>query len=224
MAGSGAVIFNQFHPPFDKRPRFRRLSHRLVANLGTIADGASLFDGSRSIQASAMSNGYPREVLVYNGPCDGDAKAAMICCTMIGEKKVAGKGFKETAPQSFIMFSDKGIWKASGYDMAHDVWIYYCIDSPAQRKSALSNLGIINPEVFTFMDIEGEGTAALIVNGQAYEPVTAIDGKATVADISLEQGENRILARWKPVSEKSTLHMKWRNIMREPESGFFMHY
>jgi hypothetical protein len=219
-AGSGTVIFNQFNPPFDKRIRFKRLANRLIANLGVVADGESIFDGARSAKASVMSNGYPREVFVYNGPCGDSEKTALVSCTLAGEKKT----FKEVAAKSFLMFSNDGVWKANGYDLAHDLWIYYCISSPSERKSGISNVGVINPEAFTFMDIEGEGTVELIVNGQAFNQVAAVDGKATVADISLEQGENRILAHWKPVCDKSTLHMKWRNIMREPEVGFWMHY
>jgi len=221
--GRGAVVFNCFSPPFDKRMRFMRLPNRLLANLGVVSKERSLFDGKREIATSIMSGGFPREILVYDGPCDSALKSEIISCTLVGDAKIAGKEFKESTPTNFFMTSNDGLWKAAGYDLSHDLFIYYCINSPSERKNVLSNLGIINPEVFTFMDCKGQGVVELTVNGHTYEPVTMVNEEATVADISLEQGENRIVARWKPESEQSTLQMKWRNIMREPEVGFFMY-
>ena len=110
------------------------------------------------------------------------------------------------------MTSNNGAWKASGCDLSKDIYFFHRIDSPTVRKNVQTNLGLPNPELLRFMDVAGRGTVELTVNGFIYDPVSLTNGEAIVSDISLEQGENRILYRWTPQPGASTLQMKWRNI------------
>ncbi|MDD5708600.1 MAG: hypothetical protein PHR35_22005, partial [Kiritimatiellae bacterium] len=96
---------------------------------------------------------------------------------------------------------------------------YMRVHSAVQRKDARSNLGVPNPEAYTFLDMEGEGKAEVMINGVTREPIT-LHGTVTVSDIPLELGRNHVLIRWQPESCKSLLRLRWRNLDNKPETKF----
>ena len=214
--GRGTVIINQFAPPAGVRPRLERPRNRLLANLGARFDG-SLLDGECVPAGSVNSTGYPQAAYVFNDPCDAPLKAQFIENTVApGERLEGGPilllgNWKHTT-------SKEGMWSAAGMDLSRDVYLYYTIESPTQRKNVEMNIGIPNPEALTFVDFVGAGTVELVVNSRVRGTVAMRDGHGTVSNIPLEQGFNRVLVRWSPVSPSDTLHMKWRNIMHEPET------
>jgi hypothetical protein len=213
--GKGAVIFNQFAPPEASRPRFARLSHRLRANLGEHFAG-SLLAGDGVPAARTVSPGYPQAVYLYNGPVDGALWREMVeRCAPSMERMLATPILNLVSWQR--LGSEEGVWCAAGLDLDDEVYLYHTIWSPSPRKNLQTNLDVPNPEALTFLDLAGRGRVGVVVNGQAFEPVTLTGGGATISDIPLEMGGNHVLIRWSPDSEEATLRMRWRNIMRQPE-------
>lgn len=218
--GAGEVLFNQFAPAADApaRDRLARLRNRLAANLGARPAG-SLLDGDCVPQTRALSAGYPETVHILNVPEEPGLHARLIACTPytlehIHNAPIFGVGLWRRA-----LPCPGGVLSAAGLDAANPVYAYLQVISAVQRKDASSNLGVPNPEAYTFLDLEGAGTAQVTVNGHTRDAL-ALAGAATVSDIPLEQGCNHILIRWQPESAGSTLRLRWRNIDHRPETGF----
>jgi hypothetical protein len=214
----GAVIFNQFAPPVEKRARFARLRNRLWANLGQPCAGG-LLEGDAVPTARQTSAGYPEHLYVLDAATDEAARVEMLeRCAPTLERMVAtpilavGTAWQQTN-------TPDGIVRADGLDPIRDVYLYHTIWSPSPRKNTATNLDVPNPEALTFLDLEGEGAVELAVNGRILGQVTLEQGAAAFSDIALEMGGNHVLLRWVPIDQSSTLKMRWRNIMRQPETG-----
>jgi beta-galactosidase len=214
--GRGTVIVNQFAPPANVRPRLERLQNRLLANLGVQCD-TSLLDGECVPAGSVNSPGYPQATYVFNGVCDTTLKERFIENTVAPGERLEGGPILLLGDWKHTP-SKEGVWSAARMDISRDIYLYYTVESPTQRKNVEMNIGIPNPEALTFVDFLGGGTVELIVNSQVHGTFAMREGHGTISDIPLEQGFNRVLVRWSPASPSDTLHMKWRNIMHEPET------
>jgi hypothetical protein len=117
------------------------------------------------------------------------------------------------------MDDEEGIWRAEGLDLSEEIYLYHTIWSPSPRKNVETNLDVPNPEALTFLDLEGSGTVEVAVNGHAFDAVDLAKDRATISDIPLEMGGNHVLIKWEPETQDSSLKMRWRNIMRQPEVG-----
>ncbi len=212
--GRGAVLFNQFAPPADKRLRFGRLDNRLRANLGERFDG-SLLDGDAVPPAAKASPGYPQSAELFNAEVDGDLRREMLQCTHLHleEHKCVPilniPGWRTTA-------ADDGVFRAAGLDLSNDVWLYYHAVSPMAR--AVLNPQRPDPGALTSVELAGEGEVELIVNARCFEPVTLDGGAALVEGIELQARWNHVLVRWHPASERSTLRMTWRDARGDAET------
>jgi beta-galactosidase len=215
--GKGEILFDQFAPESGGRARFDRLRHRLLANRGHRFAG-SLLEGDAVPAARQNSPGYPRTLYVYNHPVDETLYRRMLeSCLPSLERMLAtpilNLGTWQTVTDS------QGSWRAEELRAGGEVVLYHTIWSPKPRQNLETNLSVPNPEALIFLDLHGEGRVEVAVNGRLFQPVSLQGGGATVSDISLEMGGNHVLIRWVPDSTDSTLVMRWRNIMRQPEVG-----
>ena len=217
--GSGQIIFNQFAPPWAERARFRRLLNRMLANLGIMPQGSILEGESVPAPTAVTGPGFPEKVFILNTVCDDRERQFLLENTIPSMERMKSTpilnrpGWREAE-------SREGIYSAQGLDILRDIYIYYCLFSPRPRKNLERDLGVPNPESFTFMDIYGEGKVQVTINGRVFDEVEVADGEATISDLSLEGGYNQVLVKWVPLSQNSTLQMKWRDIMRQPERAF----
>jgi hypothetical protein len=215
--GDGFVVFNQFAPPTEERPRFGRLPNRLLANLGQGFEG-SLLAGEAVPAARPTSSGYPEAVYVYNGVVDEGLHQEMVeRCAPSMERMLTTPILNLVTWQR--MEDEAGTWRAEGLDISQEIYLYHTIWSPSPRKNLETNLEVPNPEALTFLDLEGSGTVEVTVNGHTFDTRTLEGGRATVSDIPLEMGGNHVLIKWTPTAEDDTLKTRWRNIMRQPEVG-----
>ena len=219
-AGAGQIIFNQFVVPADapERARFARLSNRLAANLGYAADG-SLLDGDRVPESSAKSPGYPEKIHLLNTPVDAGLRQSLLASTQYRLEYISSSPIFGVGEWQHNLLCPKGEISAAGLDLQLPVYAYLQVHSAVQRKDASSNLGVPNPEAYTFLDLEGDGTAEVTINGDTRAPLK-LGGMVTVSDIPLEQGRNHVLICWSPESGKSVLRLRWRNIDHKPETKF----
>ncbi|MFZ2657265.1 MAG: glycoside hydrolase family 2 TIM barrel-domain containing protein [Victivallales bacterium] len=219
-AGAGQILFNQFAPPSNapERVRLARLPNRLAANLGAMPDG-SLLDGDRVSESSALSPGYPEKIHLLNTPVDAGLHKRLISNTQYMVDQFMGVPILNEAEWRRNVPCPNGEISATDLDPRKPVYAYLQVQSAIQRKDASSNLGVPNPEAYTFLDLEGDGTAEVTINNATHPPVT-LAGTVTISDIPLEQGRNHVLIRWQPESRKSILRLRWRNIDHKPETKF----
>lgn len=220
-AGAGQVLFNQFVVPADAPPRERlaRLANRLAANLGALHAG-SLLDGDLVPASAALSPGYPEKVHLLNVPEDAALRRSLIDGTQYVLEHISSSPVLGVAQWRSGVSCPNGEISAAGLDVRHPVYIYTQLLSAVQRKDAASNLGVPNPEAFTFLDLDGKGEVEVAINGHPRPALALRETTATVSDIALEQGCNHVLIRWQPASAESVLRLRWRNIAHKPETKF----
>ncbi len=217
--GKGQVLFDQLAVPLAKdgqpKRRLLRAAKRLRANLGVV--GASLLDGPTTAGPTQNSPGFPAFVHA-RGAASVTEVAAMREDTLFNPERLLSKPIL-----------NRGAWtKLDGVDGAFSIsatgasvggkaaYLYLVLESPVKRQNLSTNLGVPNPEALTFCDLIGDGTVELTLGGQAYPPV-AVTGTGTITDISLEAGYNHLLLKW---TGGKTLGLRFRNIMRQPETEF----
>ena len=218
--GAGQVLFNQFALPADApaRARFARLANRLAANLGGMAAG-SLLDGDQVPAGSALSAGYPEKIHLLNVPVNADLYQRLLASTQYRLEYISSSPIFGTAEWQCNVPCPNGEIHAANFDPQYPVYAYLQLHSAVQRKDAGSNLGVPNPEAYTFLDLDGQGAVEVTINGKTRDPLT-LSGTVTVSDIPLEQGRNHVLIRWRPASTESVLRLRWRNIDHKPETKF----
>lgn len=212
--GAGQVLFHCFSPAEAVHAGLARFRHRLLANLGVVAAG-SLLAGD-TVPASGRSQGFPTTVHRVAAPDSPRLWHEFVECTVFANERMPNRPILKAASWQRIENPEGSFPAADGTP----VCFYYLIQSGVARKNVEQDIGVPNPEALTFLDLTGKGTVEVVVNGKAYDPVTLTDGAATVSDIDLEAGFNHILLRWTPAPTATGLALRWRNIMRRPETSF----
>jgi hypothetical protein len=219
--GAGQILFNQFAVPADApaQARLARLGNRLAANLGATPEGSPL-DGDRVPESSVHSQGYPEKLHILNEPENAGLRQRLTTSTRYSLEHIHNAPIFGVATWRRDVPCPEGELCAAGLDLRHPVYAYMQIISAVQRKDASSNLGVPNPEAFTFLDLAGDGTVEVTINGETRAPMELAGGMATISDIPLEQGCNHVLIRWRADGDTATLRLRWRNIAGRPESLF----
>ncbi|MCF7837902.1 MAG: hypothetical protein K9N49_04660 [Candidatus Marinimicrobia bacterium] len=217
--GAGQILFNQFAPPADApaRARLGRLANRLAANLGAEPEGSPL-DGDCVPASAVISKGYPEKVHLLNIPEDDGLRGRLISSTRYGLEHICSSPIFGVGPWQRDVPCPDGEVCAADCDLRHPIYVYMPVVSAVQRKDASSNLGVPNPEAFTFLDLTGDGVVDVTINGDTREPLAINGGTATISDIALEQGCNHVLIRWQPASAEAKLRLRWRNIANQLET------
>ena len=218
-AGRGQIIFNQFAPPKELKPRYPRLDHRLLANLGMRFPGSPL-DGLCVPCAGCSSPGFPERIHVLNTAVTPELEKNLVDATQYSVEHL-GVAFPILAVPGWVKTAaPDGVVGAAGLDLGRDIFLYSPVVSPVSRKELSSNLGVPNPDALTFLDLFGEGEVTVTVNAATRRPLTLAGGRGTIPDLPLEQGGNHVLIRWRPAGSGSTLKLRWRNLNSQPETGF----
>ncbi|MFA5204546.1 MAG: glycoside hydrolase family 2 TIM barrel-domain containing protein [Lentisphaeria bacterium] len=218
-AGRGQVLFNQFAPPKELKPRYPRLDHRLLANLGMRFPGSPL-DGPGVPCGGCTGPGFPERLHVLNPVATPELVKNLVDATRYSVEHL-GVAFPILAVPGWVKTeTPDGVVSAAGLDLGRDVFLYSPVVSPVSRKELSSNLGVPNPDALTFLDLEGEGEVTVTLNAATRRPQALTGGRATVPDLPLEQGGNHVLIRWRPLGPASTLRLRWRNLNGRPETGF----
>ncbi len=219
--GAGQIVFNQFTISADAppRPRLARLANRLAANLGTLPEG-SILDGECVPDSGVLSKGHPEKLHVLNKPEDADLRRRLISSTRYSLEHIHNAPIFGVGEWQRDVACPAGELRAADLDLRYPVYAYMQVVSAVQRKDASSNLGVPNPEAFTFLDITGAGAVEVTINGETRDAIELSRETTTISDIGLEQGCNHVLIRWAPTDENAILRLRWRNIAGKPETLF----
>ncbi|MDA3961879.1 MAG: hypothetical protein PF961_13905 [Planctomycetota bacterium] len=206
--GKGALILDQFRAPSEVA-RLGRIAKRMRATVRgrPLAD---LLVGDCTAPRLEASTGAPTELYFRAGKvAPAELKQMLADCAYSPERLL-------NRP-----ILTRGTWQlCQGEDGRFTLprgggWISFVLRSPVPRQDLGSNLDVPNPEALTFCDCEGAGATTLWVNGAEVD-AAAVPG--TLSDIALEQGNNHILLKW--TGGKGELGLRFRNIMRHPETEF----
>jgi len=81
--------------------------------------------------------------------------------------------------------------------------------------------GLPNPDLQTFLRLEGAGRVKAWVNGAPWADLSLQPGlPAYVSDIDFEAGVNCVLLAWQPNSPTDTLRLLFENKDHRPETTF----
>jgi hypothetical protein len=95
------------------------------------------------------------------------------------------------------------------------------VTSPEPRKFMQTVGGLPNPDLQTFLRMEGRGKVRVWIDGAAWGSFDLpARGPVCAADIDLEAGANSVLLAWEPDSEKAELSLRFENKDRRPETTF----
>ncbi|MDX9979926.1 MAG: glycoside hydrolase family 2 TIM barrel-domain containing protein [Lentisphaeria bacterium] len=212
--GKGQILFQQFAPAEPVHPGLARFRNRLLTNLGVSPSG-SLLDGE-SVPQGGKSQGFPTAVHLAPAPANPAVWEEFVACTIYANERMPNRPILKAAAWQRQEIPD-GRFPATGEG---PVCLYHIIQSGVARKNLEQDIGVPNPEALSFLDLAGDGSVELVVNGKRYDRVTLADGTATIGDIEFEAGFNHVLLRWTPATADAILAMRWRNIMRRPETSF----
>lgn len=211
--GSGAVVLNQFAPPFDKRIRFQRLANRLVANCGAQAD-VSILQGAVTPPLPGAGAGIVTAAHFFSETASEELTADFHrCCQPSGEEHVSKPILN--VPGWIKRRQEDGVFPAQS---GKSIWIYYHCVSPTilMQPAYLAP----DPDRTTCLACSGDGTVELFVNAGSAGVAEMNQGTGIIGSISLAGGFNHILIRWQPRSETSTLKMQWQDPLGRPDAGF----
>ena len=212
--GDGQILFQQFAPAEGAHPALARVRNRLRANLGLRAAGSPL-EGDR-VPLGGRSQGYPAAVHCLAAEPSAGLWDDLVASTVYANERMPSRPILRLADWQRLESPDGEFAGPEGAS----VCLYYILQSSAARKNVEQDIGVPNPEALTFLDLRGSGEVQVVVNGKVYPLARFADGTATVSDIDLEAGFNHVLLRWIPAAADGRLAMRWRNIMRRPETGF----
>jgi hypothetical protein len=95
------------------------------------------------------------------------------------------------------------------------------VQSPAPRKFMQTIGGLPNPDLQTFLRLEGAGRVRAWVNGAAWGQAALAPGtSATISDIDFEAGSNFVVLAWEPGALGTALALRFENKDRQPETTF----
>ena len=89
------------------------------------------------------------------------------------------------------------------------------------RKLIQVEGGLPNPDLQTYLDLEGDGKSYIWINGKKYGEVELNAGKpATISGIDLEKDWNSCIIVYEPSNANIEFKHLWRNIHHVPETEF----
>jgi hypothetical protein len=214
--GDGRVIFCQvlWKPELWQ---FRRFLGLLMLNLG-VAAATDVLAGATTPGAQA-GEGFPIEVRAASGL--DDARFEELVGMSKRQIEHLGENFtfrewpgwkRVPTPGGKLRASDAGMGLVA---------IGLEVTSPEPRKFMQTVGGLPNPDLQTFLRMEGNGKVRVWINGVAWGSFDLpARGPVYAADIDLEAGANSVLLAWEPENEKADLSLRFENKDRRPETTF----
>jgi hypothetical protein len=215
--GEGRVIFCQMLWKPDLW-QFRRLLGMLIWNLG-VARGTDVLTGEGVPVPTAQGVGYPVMLRV----AAGDA-AALEEALSLGKRRAESYAvnmpFREWARWQTVPIPE-GRLAASCVAGSGARLIGLEVVCPEPRKFMETIGGWPNPDLQTFLRLEGKGTVRAWINGAEWGQCgLKPDAAAYLTDIDLEAGSNFIVLLWEPVGEQAWCGLRFENKDRRVESTF----
>lgn len=207
--GQGFIYINQIANN-SSFPKFKYVLGKLRNNLKN--EYNEEFFHYEKIEAKTLSNGYPEYVYLSNKMLS--PWIDYVNATKSNNERMAHKKNISIGSWKQVVFGSKGI--SSEQEKPGKILLSFNIFSSEARQSSENNLGIPNPEEFTFITLKGEGYITCAINGIDYQKKEFVDGSVTFADVSLNKGINYLTFLWEPTSA-STLNLIFHNINKKIE-------
>ncbi len=215
----GFLYISTFKKPEDGYKKLSRLYNTLYRNVFGVWRGDDPLDGACVKEKKGASRGYAEAVYCMNVSADDAAIAGMLDYCAYQNEHINPKPLLEKPGFARVRLED-GTLSASSFEKGKDVVIYFTVESRITRKRGNNDLGLPDPTAETFLDLTGEGTVDVWINTHHACSGVMHGDTVTASDISIENGFNHILLRWRPTDASSSLRMQWRDIMHMPETGF----
>jgi hypothetical protein len=208
--GAGRIFVSTLAAGAEE-PRLARLENLIVGNLTGKPVRETLLSRELAVQDESRSRGYPESVYWRNGMPAKDAFSAMLEMLVYRNERMNAKPLLAAGGFTALAGKDGRFTP----ERPGTAVLYYTVQSDTARKNRTSSLGIPDPTAQTFLDISGNGKVTAWLNGRALGELK--DG-GTFPDLELERGFNHLLLIWEPAEPQDGINMKWRNIMRRPET------
>jgi beta-galactosidase len=217
-AGKGRVIFCQLR----WRPelwQFRRFLNLLLWNLGVPA-ATDVLAGDCTPTAGRESDGYPLKLRAARG-VDEPALAEILSRSKRRAESYSGNlAFRQWERWQEIAVP-QGCLDTSALTGSGDVVVGLEVTCPEPRKFMQTIGGLPNPDLQTFLRLQGRGAARVWVNAKPWgEHALNADGPTYVSDIDFEAGSNFVVLAWQPEATDGTLSLCFENKDRRPETTF----
>jgi beta-galactosidase len=215
--GSGQLLFWQFTAGDGERRRCGRAQRRLRRNLGLLP-AASLLVGDMPA-GSGGSPGYPQRLWILAEDLSGADLDRLRDATGGPREHGLPEGPLRLRRWREIACPD-GVVTAAALGAGRPILLYTRLRSPRDRRPADIDLGVPNPDAFTYCELSGDGRAQMTMDGYRFLPTDLSSGQGTVQDMAMSVGYNQSLLAWWPAGPASTLRIRWHNSLLQPETSF----
>ena len=216
--GKGRVIFCQIL----KRPdlfRFRRVFGAVLANVG-LDTYADVLAGDSTPAGAKASDGYPESVLLAEISSDSDLQDILSKSHHHVESYAANTAFREWSGWK-AADSPEGTLTCPDHVAGKRLLIGLQVATPEPRKFLETVGGLPNPDLQTFLEVQGTASIRAWVNAVEWGRMRCDPDKpAVVSDIDLEAGTNFVLLLWEDPAAGAELKLAFQNRNREPEVTF----
>lgn len=215
--GRGRVVFCQLR----WKPEiwmFRRTFERLLWNLG-VPPAAGPLSGDATPTAGRLSAGHPDTMRAARLTPD-ERREALSLAKRRAESYAVNMPFREWSRWTAAA-TPGGRLSAASLPGTGDIVIGMEVVCSEPRKFMETLGGLPNPDLQTFLRLDGAGAVTAWINGREWGRA-ALDGTkpAYIADIDLEAGSNFVVLSWAPASPGDALGLCFENKDRRPETAF----
>ena len=216
--GEGRVIFCQilWRPDLWQ---FRRFLGLLLWNLG-VQTATDILTGPSTPTSGRASEGFPTSVRAARALDDESLKELLSLSRRQVEHLGEAFTFREWPGWARIE-TPNGILSAPEVPGDGLIVLGLAVSTPEPRKMMQTLGGLPNPDLQTFLRLEGAGRVKAWVNGAPWADLSLQPGlPAYVSDIDFEAGVNCVLLAWQPNSPTDTLRLLFENKDHRPETTF----
>lgn len=216
--GDGRVIFCQilWRPDLWQ---FRRFLTLLLWNLG-VQTATDILAGTSTPSTGLASEGFPTSARATR--LAGDATLDELISISRRQVEHLGEAFtfREWPGWDRIETPD-GLLSAEKVPGSGRIAIGLAVRAREARKLMQTLGGLPNPDLQTFLRLEGSGNVKAWVNGVPWAELSLQPGvPGYVSDIDFEAGVNCVLVVWRPDSPAATLRLLFENKDRRRETTF----
>lgn len=211
--GAGRVLFCQLRWE-PELWQFRRFLGLLLWNLG-LPVATDILAGESTPGVAAQSDGTPKQVLLSAGV--DEAKLAEVISASKRRVEYCSENmlFRQWAGWVVTDTPEGSLASTGGCRL-----IGLQVHTAEPRKFMQTVGGLPNPDLQTFLRVEGNGTLRAWINGAHWGDYTLTPEKATyIADIDFEAGTNYVVLVWQAEGEAS-FSLRFENKDRRPETTF----
>jgi hypothetical protein len=216
--GPGRLLFCQarWNPEWWQ---FRRLLGMLLWNLGAAA-GSDVLAGDATPAQGGAGTGSPAELRVACLESEALLSEALALAKRRAESYAVNMPFREW-PRWRKVACPGGLLRAAALPGSGPLLLGMEVSTPVPRKFTETLGGLPNPDLQTFIRLQGAGTVQAWINGVEQPCQTLNAGAPTyLADLDFEAGSNFVLLAWTPAAPDGELALLFENKDRRPETQF----